>query len=100
MAADGAVLEGEFKDGKLHGHRKDVVATGDVYEGQWKEGKRHGKGRYVSADGGIYDDRPATAGPGPAVVVPVLPLPPLAHPQIPFLEHVPVLPRGVCVFLP
>ena len=43
-----------------------MVATGDVYEGQWKEGKRHGKGRYVSADGGIYDDRPATAGLGPA----------------------------------
>ena len=36
---------------------------------------------------------------GPAGVVPVLPLRPLAHPQIPFLEHVPVLPRGVCVVL-
>ena len=64
VAADGAVLEGEFKDGKLHGHGKDVVATGDVYEGQWKEGKRHGKGRYVSADGGNDGDRPATAGLG------------------------------------
>ena len=77
-----------------------MVATGDVYEGQWKEGKRHGKGRYVSADGGNNGDRPATAGLGPAGVVPVLPLRPLAHPQIPFLEHVPVLPRGVCVFFP
>ena len=62
--ADGAVQEGEFKDGELHGHGKYVWATGDVYEGQWKEGKRHDKGRYVSAEGGNDGDLPATAGLG------------------------------------
>ena len=47
--------EGQFKDGELHGHGKEVFPFGDVYEGQFWEGKAAGKGRYAYATGEVYE---------------------------------------------
>ena len=47
--------EGDFKDGKKHGHGVNVWADGGRYEGGWKDGKEHGHGVNVWADGTRYE---------------------------------------------
>ena len=42
---DGVVLEGEFKDDKLHGQGKITSVDGDVWEGEFKNGYLHGQGK-------------------------------------------------------
>lgn len=41
----GAVYEGQFKNGKRNGKGKCTEANGVVYEGEWKENKREGYGK-------------------------------------------------------
>jgi len=48
QSASGALSEGEFFNGKLHGEGKRIEATGERYEGQWKEGMKYGAGRWLS----------------------------------------------------
>jgi len=43
----GAVYQGEFKDGKLHGTGTMTYTAGYEYTGEWKNGRRDGQGRAV-----------------------------------------------------
>ena len=53
-SAEGRVVEGEFKDGKIfNGHGSLLLPTGTVFEGGWVEGKKHGSGTLTSADGKV-----------------------------------------------
>jgi hypothetical protein len=54
---DNYLYEGEFKDGKFHGHGKYTYADGDVYEGGYKHDFRHGHGKYTYADGEVYEGK-------------------------------------------
>jgi hypothetical protein len=47
--------EGDYKDGKKHGHGIFRYANGNIYEGEFKDGKKHGHGIYRYANGGVYD---------------------------------------------
>mmetsp|Transcript_2777 Transcript_2777/g.6631 ORF Transcript_2777/g.6631 Transcript_2777/m.6631 type:complete len:145 (-) Transcript_2777:111-545(-) len=52
---DGAVYDGEFKDGVFHGMGTFTwAATGESYTGWWEDGQMHGKGRFDYASGGTY----------------------------------------------
>ncbi|NQY74905.1 MAG: hypothetical protein HRT90_09115, partial [Candidatus Margulisbacteria bacterium] len=53
--ADGAVYDGEWKEGEMHGRGKMTYASGAVYDGERKKGKRHGRGKMTYADGEVYD---------------------------------------------
>ena len=47
-------LEGEFKNGKLHGAGKQYRADGSVaYEGQWENDEQHGFGKQYHPDGSV-----------------------------------------------
>lgn len=47
--------EGEYLDGKKHGHGKVMWSNGDSYEGQFENDVIHGHGRYKWKDGRMYD---------------------------------------------
>ncbi len=52
---DGAVYEGEFKDGLFHGEGKLTWPNGDVYEGEFENGRKHGHGKETFANGDIHE---------------------------------------------
>ena len=52
---DGAAYEGDWKDDKKHGQGKLTYPDGAAYEGDWKDGKKHGQGKYTYADGRRYE---------------------------------------------
>ena len=41
---DGNAYEGEWLNGKKHGHGIYTWTEGHRYEGDWRDGKRHGQG--------------------------------------------------------
>ena len=51
---DGSWYEGEFKDGKRHGHGTYVYSNKDRYVGEFYEGMRHGKCVYYCWSGEVY----------------------------------------------
>ena len=53
--ADGSVREGEFQNGKLHGPGKITYTDGDVYEGEYQAGALHGQGKVTDADGNVVE---------------------------------------------
>uniref|UniRef100_A0A0G4H3Z3 MORN repeat-containing protein 5 n=1 Tax=Chromera velia CCMP2878 TaxID=1169474 RepID=A0A0G4H3Z3_9ALVE len=59
VSAKGSVVEekyeGDWVNGKMHGHGKYIYADGGVYEGDWYDGKMHGKGTYVFPNGNVYE---------------------------------------------
>ena len=48
---NGEAYEGEWRNGKQHGHGIYTWARGHRYEGDWRDGKRHGRGIFTSAEG-------------------------------------------------
>ena len=52
---DGAVYVGKFKNGLWHGQGKMRWANGEVYEGRFMNGFRHGKGKTTYPNGEIYE---------------------------------------------
>ena len=50
-----SVYEGDFRDGKPHGHGTYTYSNGNRYEGDFRDGKPHGHGTYTSADGRRYE---------------------------------------------
>jgi len=50
----GDVLEGEWRNGSLHGQGTYTYADGDKFVGEWKDGKWHGQGTYTYANGDKY----------------------------------------------
>ena len=47
-------MEGEWKDGKLHGQGKESDVRGGKYVGEWKNGKENGQGTYTWPSGEKY----------------------------------------------
>lgn len=47
---DGAMYEGELKDGQFHGYGMYVWPNGDLYAGGWYNGKQHGSGMVLAAN--------------------------------------------------
>ena len=47
--------EGDYVDGRMHGHGSFLWPNGDRYEGAWRDGHRNGHGAYTWADGGRYE---------------------------------------------
>lgn len=43
--------QGEFKDGKRHGHGRQFFDNGDHYDGGWREGFLHDRGTYYFCNG-------------------------------------------------
>ena len=52
---DGAVYVGKFKNGLWHGQGKMRWANGEVYEGSFMNGFRHGKGKSTRPNGEFYE---------------------------------------------
>ena len=52
---DGAIYDGEVKDGKKHGRGKYNFSNGDSYEGNFVNGDFEGHGVYRCVDGSSYD---------------------------------------------
>ena len=51
---NGDQYDGEWKDGKAHGH--GVMESSDgQYQGQWKDDVPHGQGKYTLANGDVYE---------------------------------------------
>lgn len=46
-----AVYDGEFQNGKFHGHGTVINPAGTKYTGGWKNGMRDGKGTLTGSDG-------------------------------------------------
>ena len=46
--------EGDYANGKYHGHGQCFFANGDRYDGDWMFGKRSGYGRLVLANNEQY----------------------------------------------
>lgn len=51
---EGDVYDGDWKDGKQHGHGVFVTLDGDIYNGGWNEGAYHGYGVFVWSAGKVY----------------------------------------------
>jgi len=49
------LYEGEYKNGKKHGHGKVTWKNGKVYEGMWKDGVKNGQGKMKLGTGEVYD---------------------------------------------
>jgi hypothetical protein len=47
-------MEGEWKDGELHGQGKESVPNGGKYIGEYKNGSFHGQGTYTWSNGEKY----------------------------------------------
>lgn len=43
---NGAVYEGEYRNGRVHGKGRATFPSGDSYAGEWKEGAMSGTGVY------------------------------------------------------
>ena len=52
---DGAVYVGKFKNGLWHGEGMMRRANGEVYKGRYMNGFRHGKGKDTRPDGEFYE---------------------------------------------
>ena len=39
----------------MDGRGKIIWPDGAVYEGEWKDGQKHGRGKYTHVDGTVYD---------------------------------------------
>lgn len=52
--ADGGLYDGDWSDGKKHGHGVYSYPSGARYEGQWANDSRDGYGVYVFPSGGSY----------------------------------------------
>ncbi|XP_014482285.1 PREDICTED: MORN repeat-containing protein 5-like [Dinoponera quadriceps] len=50
------ILEGEFRDGMLHGHGSIYWPRAQVMDGVWNRGKMEEKKRYIFADGLTYQE--------------------------------------------
>ncbi len=50
----GALYEGEFVNGKIHGRGRLIFSNGNIYEGDWKQHYREGKGKLISKSGDVY----------------------------------------------
>ena len=55
MNLNGKRYEGEFRDGKRHGHGTSTTADGSRYEGEFRDGKLHGHGTYTGPYGDRYE---------------------------------------------
>eukprot|EP01088_Endostelium_zonatum_P007635 TRINITY_DN19975_c0_g1_i1.p1 TRINITY_DN19975_c0_g1~~TRINITY_DN19975_c0_g1_i1.p1 ORF type:complete len:302 (+),score=54.53 TRINITY_DN19975_c0_g1_i1:163-1068(+) len=53
---DGGFYIGDFKDNRFEGKGTRRYLNGEFYEGQWKDGNKHGKGRVVYPDGRAMDE--------------------------------------------
>lgn len=42
--ANGDIYQGQWKDGKAHGHGVFCDTKGSLYDGQWENDLQHGKG--------------------------------------------------------
>lgn len=51
---NGAMFEGDFKNGRLEGNATIKTASGNTYSGQVVDGRRHGTGTYIWARGSSY----------------------------------------------
>lgn len=49
------IIEGQWKDGKIHGFGRIIDSIGNVYIGLFDQGIRHGFGRYFWSKGNIYE---------------------------------------------
>jgi hypothetical protein len=54
-STDGRAFEGEYQDGKPHGHGKTTSTDGRAFEGEYRNGKPHGHGKTTSPDGKIFE---------------------------------------------
>lgn len=54
MERDGAVWEGTWDNGQLHGKGTFIGVTGNRYEGDFVHGIMHGEGKYTYDDGSSY----------------------------------------------
>jgi hypothetical protein len=52
---DGAIYDGEVKDGKKHGRGNLTRVNGDIYMGDWKDDMWNGNGVFSEKTGSIYD---------------------------------------------
>ena len=52
---NGDTYEGEWSQGKKHGHGIMTYYNRDVYDGDWANDMKHGHGRYTWYNGGSYD---------------------------------------------
>lgn len=43
---NGAVYEGEYRNGRVHGKGRATFPSGDSYAGEWKDGAMSGHGVY------------------------------------------------------
>ena len=50
----GKKMEGEWKDGELHGQGTETVPYGGKYVGEYKNGRFHGQGTYTWSNGEKY----------------------------------------------
>jgi hypothetical protein len=50
----GNTIEGEFRNGKAHGHCIAKYTTGYVYDGGFKKGQRDGRGKFTWTNGDVY----------------------------------------------
>ena len=46
--SNGAIYEGEFKNGRKEGIGKHITNQGWIYEGEWKKGKKNGNGKFTN----------------------------------------------------
>jgi hypothetical protein len=51
---DGAVYDGDWKNGHRHGQGVYATVEGDVYRGEWQDDLYHGTGTFVWSDGRVY----------------------------------------------
>ena len=48
-------MEGNWKDGRLHGNGTERRINNEVFEGTFNEGKRQGIGKLKWNDGAVYE---------------------------------------------
>lgn len=51
---NGAIYEGEWRDGRKHGRGIYRTPDGEYYDGEWADDKRHGQGTYMFVSGTKY----------------------------------------------
>ena len=51
---DGEKYEGDWRNGKYHGHGTLTFPDGTKYEGKFKDGKENGQGTYTWSSGSRY----------------------------------------------